>query len=231
MDQLSHQYPTTDIDKLWKDPQNESILEDVVGILDQNDLAKSWAWAPNTTHLIKAQVFATGDCNLIAVEKLHKPQNIPRKPREKESRKEMTAASLASSAARSKKRFVEKVLQMQAQHMLTGTTREPVFDREEFDAMLKRFTKEFQKRYPKIQYALVVEKHKSGALHWHMAASCPKGYVPYAKLHKLWRAAITGNPYAAQYPKNETPGNVHGTKTGRGRLAWETGRLARYIGK
>lgn len=212
--------------------QDQRVFNDVVSIVDDADIAKSWSWAPNTTHLVKVKVLETGDASCIAIEKLHEPpfhQPI-RKKRETETRAKMDPQTLARSAARSKSRFVDKVMMIGAQFMLTGTTRDPVYDREEFEKMLSRFTKAFQKRYPRIKYCLVIEEHKSGALHWHMAAHCPKDYVPFKQLHRMWHSAITGQQ-PQTYERDETPGNVHVTKSGGGRQKWETVRLARYVGK
>lgn len=211
-----------------------SIYAEMLEVVDEIAGAYcSPAWN-ESSYMVKVTRYDTGDVEVVAVEKFsepHRPKNEGRvKPRD---RSEMTASSLAASASRSKRTFTRRVMQMQAQHMLTGTTRVGISDREEFELYISVFLGMFRRKFPNVHYALVIEKHKSGYLHWHMAAKF-HGHVPFKVLHAMWRSALSGHPLDHDYPKDQTPGNVDVSYPGRAgnkRRVWDTAKLARYIGK
>lgn len=215
-------------------PQN-AYFDEMVQVVDTfEDAERSWVWREKS-HMVKFTGYATGDVELIAVERLGDyDRSQPRKPRAQESREEMTAASIASSAARSKRTFTRKVMQIQADTMLTGTIRGAIKDRDEFDKIVGKFTKKFQRIFPDIKYAMCAELHKSGGWHWHMATRFSGKYIPFKRLHAIWRSAITGLPESHVYEKSDTPGNVdvsYSNKRGKRRQGWQSSHLARYIGK
>ena len=183
-------------------------------------------------HLIKANFYATGDVDVIAavvhecpIEKMDRVRSKRTEPQAKDPDK-----ALRISTERSKRTLHKKVMQIQANFMLTGTVRNPPTDRKHFNSMLAAFTKRFKKTFPTIPYVIVVERHKSGGLHWHMACYAHKGYINYNRVRRIWWASITGNPLMTTYEKDSTPGNIVGSPPYKGRV-WLPAKLSRYIGK
>lgn len=220
---------------LYSQQHTNHYWDAMVQVVDEfPEAARSWAWREQS-HMIKMVSYATGDIEVIAVERLNEPLHIRKKgPREKVDRGQMSAASIASSASRSKRTFTRKVMQIQADTMLTGTIRGAITDRDEFDEIVSRFTKKFQRLFPRAKYAMCAELHRSGGWHWHMAAKFPTKYIPFKRLHAIWHSCITQLPEGYVYEKSETPGNVDVSHTGRYRhrkQSWEPAHLARYIGK
>ena len=212
-----------------KSDSDSNLFNQLVSIVDSKTIDRTYSREEKTTHMIKVKRFLTGDVSVIGVTQLGDSQGKSRKRKSKD-RTEMDPEKLMVSARRSKRTLIEKVLQINAQYLLTGTTRIPIYDRDLFDRHLAEFTKRIQKRLPKLKYCLVVERHKDKSFHWHMAAYAPNNFIPYAILHKTWRQVLTGNEYSHLYLPEETPGNVH-SKKAAGKHRWMTNALAKYLGK
>jgi hypothetical protein len=60
------------------------------------------------------------------------------------------------------------------------------------------FIKELKKYYPKLQYIRVIERHKSGYVHFHV---CINTFIPQAQILKIWRKYETkGFAYIISVP-------------------------------
>ena len=62
----------------------------------------------------------------------------------------------------------------------------------------KLFMKELKKFYPRLQYIRVIERHKSGFIHFH---ACINSYIPQPQLLQIWRKyEVNGFAYIISVP-------------------------------
>lgn len=102
------------------------------------------------------------------------------------------------AARRAKKKIRHACKSARFDRMLTLTTGEPIFDRNEFQKMIERFIRLVRKATgDALPYVLTIEKHDSektnearrGALHAHVAV---KGRQDYKLLQSVWRYRVCG---------------------------------------
>lgn len=91
---------------------------------------------------------------------------------------------------RAKSKARKLTMTMQADRMLTLTTRANIEDRKEADKLFVRFIKAVHRAYPKWQYVATAERQKRGAWHYHIAV---KGFQDVAFLRAAWRKLVDGN--------------------------------------
>lgn len=71
-----------------------------------------------------------------------------------------------------------------------------------------KFIKKVKKLYPSLQYARVIEAHKSGYLHFHAAVDC---YLPFALLQAIWKkVAPNGSVHIKEVGNGQTAGYITG---------------------
>ena len=131
-------------------------------------------------------------------------------------------------------RFLVK--QIEADRLLTLSTRENIQDRDQFKKRMKRFFELVRKGWggqqgiPNFAYVAVLEKQERGAYHAHIAI---KGTISFNFLRTAWHKAL-GCPGLM---KGElSPGNVDVTTPRKARWGtefsrWQTDKLSAYITK
>lgn len=177
--------------------------------------------------------FVTGDMELVSIALGPDPRRTKRKgdgapPEEEEKkprdRREMSPEDLMRSVGRSKRQVRHKCCQIKADHMLTLTVRGEIPD-DEFRQALTFFLRKFKRRYRNHHYVLVLERHKKGNLHAHMAV---KGFYNYNSIRRLWHWSLTGENRL--FMGEDAPGNVNGRTPEKGR-DWKPYQLACYLSK
>ena len=149
---------------------------------------------------------------------------------------EKKLANNRRSVRQSKKCVRFLVKQIQADRLLTLSTRENIQDRERFKKHMKRFFELVRKGWggqhgiPNFAYVAVLEKQERGAFHAHLAI---RGSVNFNFVRTAWHKAL-GCPGLM---KGElSPGNVDVTTPRTSRWGtefsrWQTGKLSAYITK
>ena len=114
---------------------------------------------------------------------------LPRKVSEEKTPEEIeTNQERAFRRAKSKCRKL--AMTMNADRLLTLTTRELISDRAVFDKLFVRFIKAVHRAYPNWKYVDVAELQKRGAWHAHLAVA---GFQDVAYLRKCWTELVDGN--------------------------------------
>lgn len=146
-------------------------------------------------------------------------QEPHRKPKKGAKRKKSGIPSdidQEKSIRRAKSKVRESAMMMDADHLLTLTTKRAIYELSEYHNLMGMFLRILKKQLKgkkKFQYIAVYEKHESqltsaeklGSYHTHIATS---GFVPYKILWKSWRAAN-----AAIYGENASEEcRVHGQR-------------------
>src|ERR1039458_2262870 len=142
--------------------------------------------------------------------------------------------NLALSNRRRKRTVRHKIMLMEADRMMTISTRKPIFDHETFRELLKEFFKRFRAATHQTgHYVSVLEKHdsiktseaKRGSLHAHIAV---RGRTDYKLLHRLWNSvcARAGTDGAVHVSPSTNP------RTGKPySLRQMANYMTKYLGK
>jgi len=140
----------------------------------------------------------------------------------KKSRSEMLPEDLKRSVCRARKDMQEKCLCLAADHQCVLTFRGCFTDRALAWKIFGEWVRLMKVRFPTFQYVVVMELHKSGGIHLHLALH---GFWPAKSLRFLWHRAIRRKDPDACWEKS--PGNVDLSKPRYGSVR----RNARYLGK
>lgn len=175
---------------------------------------------------VKVRRYASGDVEATAV---FQERPICRSPRERVAKPTKTRADMSQDdvlrvEGRAKRAIREKVMQIQADTLITLTERGGS-DFPTFSGFCQRFVSRFRKRYPRSLYVLVFEKHKKGNWHAHIATS---GHFQFNSLRRSWHWAMTGEDRIRS--GSDSPGNIDVKVPPRGR-SWRPSGLARYVAK
>lgn len=188
-------------------------LSDVVELIETGR-STGEAW------YVKATEYATGDVDTVAV-RLAADQSIQRKGAGGANRKNrdkgaMDDATLNKSRARARKTVRQRLLQLEADHMITLTYRENVIDVEQAWKDFAKFNRLMRWKYGKRwQYVCVPERQERGAIHFHMAVH---GYYHVQTVRKLWRRVVG-------------EGNIDISYKGRSGRNWNAKKMAGYLTK
>lgn len=91
------------------------------------------------------------------------------------------------NAARARSALRRLVMAMQADRLVTLTTRDNITDLAASAAQFRAFIMRLQRGTPSLEYVAVPERQKRGAWHWHIAV---RGYVPVRTWREAWRAVV-----------------------------------------
>ena len=156
---------------------------------------------------------------------------IPRGPRLEPETEEDREDSLRRSTERAKRMVRLLSLELQADRLLTFTTRD-TFPLEDLQVIWDRFCRLARAADPSFAYIAVPEPHKDRD-HWHIHAAY-KGWININVVRRMWHAAIitfTGRQRSSTRGA-DSPGNVdvqyRGTKA---HGISKTRRIAGYISK
>lgn len=169
---------------------------------------------------IVAREYPGGDVEMTALhltadDKLHRGGGAKR---ENDRREEMSAKSLNESQRRARSMVRRKCMTIQADRLLTLTTRENIQDVDRAWSIFARFTRMMKKRYKDFKYVAVPEYQKRGAVHFHLAI---RGYYHANTVRRLWNRAI-----------GEGDGNIDITSPKKaGKNSWNPKRISAYIAK
>jgi hypothetical protein len=138
--------------------------------------------------------------------------------------------NLAVSNRRRKRTVRHKIMLMEADRMMTISTRKPIYDPEIFRELLKEFFKRFRAATRKAgHFVCVLEKHdsiktseaKRGSLHAHIAV---RGRTDYKLLYRIWNSVCA---------RAGTDGAVHvsPSKNSRTGKPYSLRQMANYMTK
>lgn len=169
---------------------------------------------------ISARTYKTGDVEVIA-HKLGYEDSLRRgggATRKSQDKAQMDESTLQKSRRRSARTVHQKLLQLEADTLLTLTYQENQTDLDIAWKQFKAFSRKMKKRYKHWAYVCVPERQKRGAIHFHLAV---KGYYHWNTVRNFWRQSINGS------------GNVdfQRRKDQTGKYVVDARRIAGYMAK
>ena len=129
------------------------------------------------------------------------------KVRINKSRAEMLPEDLEKSERRAASKLRKKAIMLRPVDMLTLNCQVPIYDRKEALKVFRKFAREMQKRFKKFDYIMVMERHKKGDIHFHLAIT--RSYH-WDTVRYIWRKANgtgVGNVHFSnnkRFSKNQT---------------------------
>ena len=102
------------------------------------------------------------------------------------SRLEMSEEDRKKSSVRAKKELRKKTIMLRPISMLTLTFKYPIYDRNIAYDVLHKFVRDMVARFGKFDYVAVIEKHKKGDFHFHLAINTS---YHFNTVRHIWRKA------------------------------------------
>lgn len=121
-------------------------------------------------------------------------------------RSQMSDDDLKKSEQRAASKIRKKAIMLRPIDMLTLTSAVPIYSRKEALKTFRKFAREMQKRFNKFDYIMVMERHKKGDIHFHLAIT--RSYH-WNTIRYIWKNALgnLGNVHFSQdkrFSKNQT---------------------------
>lgn len=187
----------------------------------------------NNNFVLKVQPFKKGGYEAtvrsLDLEKIGAAIVSGKKRGKREAPSEISVENQMKASARAKREMRYKVRNMMADHLVTFSKRESDPEKfwtfEDWAAAWDRFRRSLNKIMPDFPYVAILEHHKKGNLHLHVAWC---GRVNLGIVRKLWYIALgcKGNEKGA-----DTPGGVCAKRMYVPAGHDRSSRIARYISK
>ena len=177
--------------------------------------------------VVKIQPFARGGYEAtvrqIDLEKIGNAILRDKKLGKREAPDEISQENQQKAAARAKREMRYKVRNMMADHLVTFTKRETVeggfWSADQWAEAWDKFRRNMVKIIPEFMYVAILEKHKKGNFHLHVAWC---GRVNVGIVRKLWLLAIGGGKGCGNIDSRHMKQQAGGDRSSR---------IARYISK